>query len=183
MKTMSLAMAALGLVMSAGVAHGALEGSATLNPTQLTPTTWRYDVTITNSGTTPIGTLWFAWIPGQNYLFSQPTSIVAPASWTPATFGSSSNWSLRFTAANTGVDVNAGSSLGGFSFVSTMSPTQISGNSPNFGGTTPVTTSFFYQAAAFGDPGFRFVASVIPGPASATALAGAILLAGRRRRR
>ncbi|MBX9737026.1 MAG: hypothetical protein K2X32_08875 [Phycisphaerales bacterium] len=171
----------MSLFLTAGVANAALQGSATVNPTQLTATTWRYDVSISNTGTTPIGTLWFAWIPGQNYLTSQPTSIQSAAGWTPAAIGSGSAWSVRWTAQNTSVDINAGGSLGGFSFVSSMTPTAISGNSPVFT-TTPVTTSFFYEAAAFGDPGFRFVASVIPTPGAAGVLAAGMLLAGRRRR-
>jgi hypothetical protein len=181
MRCSLLALSALAGLGLAPVAHGALQGTATVTPTQLTATSWRYDIAISNTGDTPIGTLWFAWIPGQNYLTSQPTSITSPASWTPATIGSGSNWSVRWTAANTSVDVNAGGSLTGFSFVSSMSPTALAGNSPSFP-TTPVTTSFFYIAGAFGDPGYRFVASVVPTPGAACALGMLALGAARRRR-
>jgi uncharacterized protein (TIGR03382 family) len=168
------------LLASSG-AFGQLGGSAIVTPTPGPGAgVWTYAISVNNTGTTPIGTLWFAWIPGQNYLFSTPSSISSPAGWTSSTFGSGSNVSVRWTASGTATDINAGNSLGGFSFISTMSPTQMASNSPNFN--VPVTTSFFYSGAAFSDAGFRFVAPVVPTPsAAAVGLLGLAVVARRRR--
>lgn len=168
------------VLLASTTVFGQLGGSATVTPTAGPGAgVWTYAVAVNNTGTTPIGTLWFAWIPGQNYLFSTPTSISSPAGWTASTVGSGSNVSVRWTASNTTTDINSGNSLGGFSFISTMSPAQMAGNSPNFN--VPVTTSFFYSGAAFSDAGFRFVATVVPSPSAA--VVGLFGLAGVARRR
>lgn len=181
-RVMNRAVFGFGSVLLASTsAIAQLGGSATVTPTAGPGAgNWTYSVAVNNSGTTPIGTLWFAWIPGQNYLFSTPTNISSPAGWSASTIGSGSNVSVRWTASNTTTDINAGGSLGGFSFVSTMSPTQMAGDSPNFN--VPVTTSFFYSGAAFSDAGFRFVATVVPTPSAAVVGVLGLAVMGRRRR-
>lgn len=177
----SLAVGFALTTLSPLTALAALGGSAVVTNTAFNGSVYSYTISVNNTGTTPIGTLWFAWIPGQNYLTSTPIAITSPAGWTSSVIGSGANQSIRWTTSSLTQDIDAGGSLAGFSFTSAMSPTQLAGNSPSFPG-TPVTTSFFYSGGAFSDAGFRFVASVIPAPGSAAALAGAIILASRRRR-
>src|SRR5437588_3179346 len=42
---------------------------------------YNYDITLNNTGTTTIGTFWFAWAPGVNYLPTKPISESNPAGW------------------------------------------------------------------------------------------------------
>jgi hypothetical protein len=74
-----------------------------------------------------------------------------------------------------------GASLTGFNFTSAETFATLSANSP-FYPTTPVGTSFLYIGAPFADPGQRIIATVIPAPVSACALAGLALPLLRRRR-
>src|SRR5689334_20687895 len=43
-----------------------------------------YTITVTNSSssTSPIGTFWYAWIPGYDYLATTPISVTPPTGWT-----------------------------------------------------------------------------------------------------
>jgi hypothetical protein len=56
-------------------------GTATINATQVTPTDFHYDITVANTGTTTIGTFWFSWVPGQDFMPVTPISVVSPAGW------------------------------------------------------------------------------------------------------
>ncbi len=44
---------------------------------------WDYAITLTNSGTStaPIGTFWFAWVPGEDFMPDSPTNVQAPTGW------------------------------------------------------------------------------------------------------
>src|ERR1700759_3653812 len=55
--------------------------SATMTSTQLSATTWQYNIQLNDTGTTDIGTFWFSWVPGLNFLADSPTSVTSPASW------------------------------------------------------------------------------------------------------
>jgi hypothetical protein len=50
-----------------------------------TPTgaNFNYNITLTNSAssTSPIGTFWFAWVPGKDFLGTSPISETAPTGW------------------------------------------------------------------------------------------------------
>ena len=76
---------------------------------------YNYDVTVTNTGTTTIGTFWFAWIPGYDLLPHAPTSIASPTGWTganaPDVFGVASvQW------VNTTTPLQPGQTLAGLKF-------------------------------------------------------------------
>ena len=47
-----------------------------------------YSITLNNTGTTPIGTFWFGWVPGNGFLSATPTDIGTPAGWTEMTTNS-----------------------------------------------------------------------------------------------
>lgn len=170
------------IAASASFSMGALAGSASFAPSLLGPPT-AYAGTINNTGTTTIGTLWFAWIPGQNYMGSAPLSVNSPAGWTSlVTHGSSTDgWGIRWTANSAASYIAPGASLTGFNFTSAETFATLSANSP-FYPTTPVGTSFLYIGAPFADPGQQIIATVIPAPVSACALAGLALPLLRRRR-
>jgi hypothetical protein len=133
--------------------------SATINGVSAGNGTFNYTVSLTDTGTTSIGTYWFAWIPGQDYLDTPPTNIVAPAGWSDVITngGAGDGYAIRFIAGP-GSELTTGNALN-FSFTSTETPAQLAGNS-SFHSTVPETTSFVYEGAAFGDPGFQFTATV-----------------------
>ena len=122
---------------------------------------FQYDITLDDTSGTTIGTYWFSWVPGEDFMTTSPTSIVAPANWTDQVThaGAGDGYAIQFVAGSTGL-LAAGKTLAGFQFDSSMTPAQLAGNSTFFA-TTPVTTSFVYSGAPFSDTGFQFVASSI----------------------
>jgi hypothetical protein len=169
-------------IAAAGSAQAALVGSAAFTPTAGVGQT-QYQGVVSNTGTTTIGTFWFGWIPGQNYMGSAPLTVTTPAGWTSlVTHGSATDgWGIRWTANSAASYIQTGQSLSGFNFTSAVTPAGLLGNSP-FYANVPTTTSFFYIGAPFADPGLQIVASVVPSPMSACVLAGLMVPAMRRRR-
>ena len=45
-----------------------------------------YTITLNNTSTTPIGTFWYAWVPGGFFLPSTPASVTAPPGGRPPSF-------------------------------------------------------------------------------------------------
>jgi hypothetical protein len=129
--------------------------SATITATQLDPTHWQYNITLNDTGSTTVGTFWFAWVPGQDFLDSPPTGITDPTGWTHNIThgGASDGYAIQWLATSSAGDVQAGGTLGGFSFTSTDAPSAVFGNSV-FYPTTPVLTAFVYSAGPFSDGGF-----------------------------
>lgn len=164
--------------------HAALSASATISlVNQPTATTYNYNISLHNTGTTPIGTFWFAWIPGQDYMATAPITITNPSTWasTVTGGGGSNGYAILWTAGTT---IPAGGTLSTFSFTSADAPASFNGNSV-FYPTTPVGTSFVYSGGPFSDSGYQFVvtqAAATPEPASLSLLAIGGLAAVRRRR-
>ena len=73
-----------------------------------------YTIAVSNSSTSTsgIGTFWFAWVPNQNYLATNPISVTAPAGWTDQiTHGSADGYGIQFVSENPAYDVQPGSSF------------------------------------------------------------------------
>ncbi len=123
-----------------------------------TSTVYNYNISLKDTGTTPIGTLWYAWVPGEDFLTSMPTAVSSPTGWNGFVTGGGlgDGYAIRWTA--TGVGVTPGQTLTGFKFSSADSPTVLAGKSKFFP-TTPVGTSFVYSAGPFSDLGYQFVAT------------------------
>jgi hypothetical protein len=172
-----------GLPLSAG-----LLATSTMTWTQLDATNYHYDLILNDTGTTTVGTFWFAWIPGQNYMPTTPFNIAGPTSWTPVITGggAGNGHAVRWVAA-VGVRLNPGDSQSGFGFDSATTPTEMAGNAVYFAN-PPVTTTVVYSAGAFSDAGLTFTipltAAATPEPSaivlSSLGLAG--LMAARRKR-
>jgi Ca2+-binding RTX toxin-like protein len=124
-----------------------------------TGTVYTYQMTVTDTGTTNIGTFWFGWVPGQDFLASQPGTVASPSGWTEKLTGSnnsSDGTAIQWVASSQ--LITPGSSLAGFGFTTTDSPAALAGNSVTHP-QTPVLTSFVYSGAPFSDSGFEFVAT------------------------
>jgi hypothetical protein len=175
------AVVVLSLVFWRIPAYGAIGASATITPSQLGPSSYEYAMTLTNTGTTPIGTFWFAWIPGYDLLPRAPTSIISPSGWTgtnaPDFFGvASAQW------VNTVTPLQPGQSLSCFKFDTPDAPDVIGGTSQFFG--TPVERSYVYIGAPQTDLGFPFTpVTVTPEPAALTLLLATPAFLLRRRSR
>ncbi len=143
------------------------QASATITASQLDSTHWQYSLTLTDTGSTTVGTFWFAWIPGQDFLATLPISITDPTGWSHIVTGGTpgDGFAIQWKATSASSDIASGGTLAGFSFESTDTPSEISGNSVFFP-STPVLTSFIYPGTPFHndvggfDSGFQFTASV-----------------------
>jgi hypothetical protein len=157
-------------------ASAALIATGTLTDTQVSPGEYQYNLTLHNTGTTTIGTFWFSWVPGLNFMSATPTSITSPTGWTEnVTTGPGS--AIEWTAGSS--LLAAGSSLTGFSFQSTETPAQLAGFAAPPYQTFPVTTTFVYIGAPLTDPGYQFVVpvpSAVPLPGALGLLVGGLSL-------
>ena len=180
-----VAMGSIASVARQAAAASPPVASATIT-TVSTGATNSYSLKLTDSAASPspIGTFWFAWIPGEDFLDTSPLSVTDPTGWTDNIThgGPGDGYAIQFLASTPAADVTIGSSLSGFGFTSTDSPASISGDSAFFP-TTPVLTSFAYDAAPFSDSGDKFLVTVVPEPVSLALLSPMALLLLRRSRR
>ena len=141
--------------------------SATIAATQLSSAQYQYTITLDDTGSTTIGTFWFAWVPGEDFLDNSPSSVTAPAGWTDniTNAGSNDGFAIEWTASSPSSDLAPGGSLTGFSFISSEPPSSLFGDSHFFPG-TPELTSFVYSGAPFSDAGFQFAVEPMKQPPS-----------------
>lgn len=179
---MRFAICAIVLCAGACAAQAGIKASAELTPQSLGGGNFRYSGNLHNSGDTEIGTFWVAWVPGQNFMPHIPANIQSPAGWTASVSneGLGDGYGIQFTADLDSV-VPAGGSLAGFRFDTLDSPAVMSGFSPNHPAFR-TTTSFVYIGPALFDPGFQFIATVVPAPSVIGALILPIAGLARRRR-
>jgi hypothetical protein len=172
----------LGLMLAVGTAlsvhaQGQI-ASGTVSGSGSGPYTYSLSFSDAASATSPIGSVWYAWVPGFFYLPGVPMSASAPAGWTANLVGTAN--SVQFTANSPANYITAGQSLSGFSYQAAFSPAQLAA-APNSG------LSVAYHAGLFSDtPGNTFTvqAVAVPEPTTLTLLiAGAtgLFLVGHRR--
>ncbi len=118
-----------------------------------------YTITLSNSSSSnsSIGTFWYSWIPGQDYLATSPVSVSPPTGWTDSVtnMGAGDGYAILFISNSSAYNVPAGSSLD-FAFTSADTPASVNGNSV-FYPDTPVGTSYVYPQGPFSDGGHVFV--------------------------
>ena len=112
----------------------------------------------------PIGSVWYAWIPGFFYLPGTPTSAFAPLGWTATVSGAS----VQYVANSPADDITAGHSLSGFGYQATFSPAQLAA-AANSG------VSVAYSGGLFSDVGQTFTVQPAPTPEPAS---GTLLISG-----
>ena len=127
---------------------------------------FNYTINLTNasSSNAGIGTFWYAWVPGEDFLATSPISVSPPAGWTDniTNMGAGDGFAIQFLANSAADDVQPGSSLN-FSFTSADSPASVNGNSAFYPG-TPTSTSIVYPQGPFSDAGHQFVVTPAPTP-------------------
>ncbi len=116
-------------------------------------------ITLTNASSSDsgVGTFWYAWVPGEDFLASRPISVSPPPGWTAniTNMGPGDGFAIQFVANSAANAVQPGSSMN-FSFTTADPPSSVNGNSPFFPG-TPVNTSFVYPQGPFSDAGHQLV--------------------------
>lgn len=123
--------------------------------------------------TSPIGSVWYSWIPGQFFLPGVPTGASAPTGWS-ATVTSDS---VQYVASSSVYDIQPGQALSGFGYQATFSPAQLAA-APNSG------ASDAYSGGLFSDAGVIFTVQAVPEPSSMGLLGAGVLglmLAGCRK--
>lgn len=126
---------------------------------------YRYTITLKDTGTTTIGTFWFSWVPGEDFMPVRPLSVTDPKGWTDniTNGGASDGFAIQYLASSPSSDLQPGQSKV-FHFHSSATPKEMFGKS-TFHPTELVTTSFIYSGGPFSDPGYEFHSSsnkVIP---------------------
>ena len=157
---MILAGAALSCSAQGILASGQITGT-------LSGSSYNYLLTIADGGgaTNSIGSVWYAWVPGQFYLASVPSNLLAPTGWSAQEVSSGGYNSVRFLASSSSFDIAPGASLSGFGFTSVDTPAALGGNSVDYPA-TPVGTTVAYNAGFFSTYSDTFVVAVVPEPTS-----------------
>jgi len=183
MRLANPAIALCVFLFGAGPSFAALSATADVTTAQ-NSAPFNYTVTLHNTGTTDIGTLWFAWTntPGDyNFLPTSPTNITAPDGWlSPVTHNAFGGDGYGIEWYNYLGSTIAPGGTGLFQFTSNDSPSVLAGNAyfPGF----KVSHSFVYVGFPETDPGFQFNATV-PEPATGVIATSGLLIALTRRRR
>src|SRR5258708_2294486 len=122
----------LGLILAAGIAASARAqgeiASGTISGSGTGPYSYSLTFSDAANATSPIGSVWYGWVPGFFYLPGTPTSASAPAGWTATISGNS----VQYVASSSANYITAGQTLPGFGYQATFSPAQLAA-APNSG--------------------------------------------------
>lgn len=149
-KTLVLGFCGAGAIvlLAAGSALAALSASATISTSQSSGP-FNYTINLTNTGTVPISTFWFAWTPPgapveYSLLPSVPSAVTAPANWLDPVIGPPTNfpgYSIEYYDSTGGTNAIQPGNSAQFGFTSNDSPTSLQANQFGF---IPILTSTIY---------------------------------------
>src|SRR5262245_41327200 len=129
---MSTRLALFALAASAAPALAQLAGNGTLVSYAQPAGNFVNTLSIQNTGTTTVGTFWFAWIPGEDFLPSLPSDVLSPPGWYGYVIGGIyDSYSVEWYAYDPSYNLQPGQTLSGFGFTSDDSPQVLQGISPN----------------------------------------------------
>ncbi len=134
---------------------------------------YNYSVTLNDTGATAIGTFWFGWIPGQDFLTQNPSAIGFPSGWTDSIVAFGGGYSIEWSANSAANYIQPGGSSFAFTFSSAETPAMLGANS-TLAPTYPSTTSYVYAAAPFVSSGVQ-ITPVVGGAATPMEAATATL--------
>ena len=167
---LALSLATALLTAPAALAQGQLPGG-TISGAGVGPYTYSLTFSDAAGAGSPIGSVWYAWVPGEFYLPSTPTSASAPSGWTATVFGNS----IQYVASSAANDIQPGSSLSGFGYTAAFSPAALAS-------TAHSGTSVAYSGGLFSDGGSTFDVQPAPEPGSVALFGvGAVALIGSAR--
>lgn len=182
MKIYKVAASLAILSVIAAVASAQTDAYATISLVSEFDGLYTYDLSLTDTGTTQIGTFWYAWLPGEDFLPATPVDISAPLGWdlnaVTGKGNSSDGKAIRWEATD---PLEPGQTVDGFEFSIDESPLVIFGDTP-FYADTPIDTSVVYQGGPFQGGSASFVANPVPGPSGGLTLACGLFGATWRRR-
>jgi len=173
-------------VAAAPWAFGAISASTMITTTS-TSAPFNYTMSVTNTGTVPIGTLWFAWtnVPiTYNFLPAPASNITYPSGWVGFSTGpdrAGDGYGVEYYTFN---PIGPGQMLGGFNFTTNVAPSHLGDPAASY--PLPIDTTYVFQDYFNTGPGVGALATpavVVPEPAVAiTGIALGLTLPGRRRR-
>jgi hypothetical protein len=181
-----VAFAALILVLLPS-AKATISATGILTETATSASFNSFSMSIQNTSTagTSLEMFWFAWVPGQNFLKSDPITVTPPPGWTEVPIGNASiGFSMQFNLS-TGTPLAAGASLSGFDFTSPDSLAMMEMDSTIHTSTLTTTSEVGLLPDDNGADSSPFVVTVIPEPSTVAliASAGALGLCLRKTRR
>jgi hypothetical protein len=146
------------LISTCASAHAQGEiPSGTLSSSGIGPYSYSLSFSDAANATSPIGSVWYAWVPGAFYLPGPPRAAVAPPGWSVNVSGHS----IQFVADSAANYIHPGQSLSGFSYQAAFSPAQLA-SAPNSG------VSVVYSGGLLSDFGTTFTVKTLAVPEPCT---------------
>jgi hypothetical protein len=149
-----LGLTLLVLSIAPAYAQGQI-ASGTISSSGSGPFTYNLSFSDAANATSPIGSVWYAWVPDVFYLPGPPISASVPAGW----MANISGYSIQFVANSAAYDIRPGESLCGFSYVANFSPAQLSAARGS-------GTSYAYSGGLHSDIGETFFVQTVPEPST-----------------
>lgn len=167
-KLISLRTSIIALTLAISRISGHSQGtlaSGTISGTQEGPSLWLYNITLTDTGSNPLSSLWYAWTPDVSPYFYLPDSNLSDISGQDGWTGSAVANSIQFSG---GTAITEGQSVV-LSYEADFSPTTLA-NTVNSG------LSVAYDGGIESGPSTPdFTITAAPEPASAALLGAALL--------
>ncbi|HUO10117.1 MAG TPA: PEP-CTERM sorting domain-containing protein [Phycisphaerae bacterium] len=186
---LSVVAPAVVMAFFAGTARAAMSASAQIALTSTVGADNHYTITVDNTGTTNIGTFWFAWTPPgapieYDFLPTAPSAASEPTGWVGLISPGFPGTSIEYYNVS-GSAISPGQ-MGTFQFTTTDTPATLQGSVFGF----PITTSFIYEGfpevGAFAQVNPTFVAAPEPASVGVLGVVGVVGVVGvgllRRRR-
>jgi hypothetical protein len=129
LSSIRFALAVAGVLATSAIYSQAQSVVGTISSQQVSANNWLYTITLTDTGSTPIGSLWYAWTPDVSpffYLPGTPTDISGTDGWT----GSAVENSIQYVDGVNG-SLASGQSVD-LTYEASFSPTQLAA-APNSG--------------------------------------------------